>query len=983
MQAELIKEYQEHINELLDLIFWEPLVKPKAREVIPPKKMKFDSVFGKPFYYYVDSHNNQLGFKGYDMVWDFVNGFGKVCKDGKYNFVTLSGDELCDEWFDEAYDFENGIAVVKKNDKYFYIGKDGKRINNKVYETAGDFSRGYSVVLNSFMHRHHILRYNFVDKNGIEILDPWFSNREWRTSNFRAVNKNFTMILRHDGICIGHNYLCHTIEMHNYKVRKTHFGYKVSNNDEEFDMIYEPIMVYGSRYVLCYSNEKDLVYLFDRSTNKNKIISRIHEVEFDKHFIFDNLDNKVYFVYKDVLLDITEYYKKNLKKRESIEIYKDVDLESLEEFIAKKDKDKKKLLEQENEERTRILVEEKCKTLDSKYAWSLLKKESSKAESYYEGLLKIYCSYGYNFINTKDELICREWYEDAFDFCCGFARVKKDGKWLFINKDGVPINDEKYDRAWDFYNGFALVKKDGKYGYINSEGVLVNNEWHNGNIKFNANIFVDIGTFLRIGGQFKPFPVDRRGYFEYINGAYVDNLTKNAPIYKNKYAIAKSFHEGFAVVSDDGKKFYYIRRDGMPLNNEKYQEAWPFHNGYALVMKDGKYNFIDSDGNYLSTKWFNAASHFQTDDNNFAFVTLDKNDGGIYNYLNRDGDLAFKGSNRVLSSIEKINKNFVELFYDGKKKTELVSIKYLGNYKLVKSLNSTKYENPFTKDSFTVNGDPLAIYGNLVLFLTDKREICIYNRNDKTQRTLGKMENIEYDENNIVDLLHRKVYLVVNDQMVDITKYYKENLLCNRKPIKEKPVEKSYLELYGELKEIIKDLEKKYEESTQEVKFDDELMTRKEELYQQKEAYLKEYEEKNGRIDKEYVADIFNYENGYKVIKPRLLIDNKLRRIDLSIHSFKGAKIDGVDFSWTNVSFDPQTVYEKNLNGCDFTGVYFPVSTKFAGVKIHGCQFTCDDDASTLDIRIENFVYADYDENTTLNGESIEKLLEERKRQAK
>ena len=55
----------------------------------------------------------------------------------------------------------------------------------------------------------------------------------------------------------------------------------------------------------------------------------------------------------------------------------------------------------------------------------------------------------------------------------GLARVKKDGKWGYINTKGEQIIECKFDDAYCFSEGFAWVEKDGKWGYINTKGCSV------------------------------------------------------------------------------------------------------------------------------------------------------------------------------------------------------------------------------------------------------------------------------------------------------------------------------------------------------------------------------------------------------------------------------------------------------------------------------------------------------------------------------
>ena len=60
-------------------------------------------------------------------------------------------------------------------------------------------------------------------------------------------------------------------------------------------------------------------------------------------------------------------------------------------------------------------------------------------------------------------------FEDARDFSQGFAAVKLDGKWGFIDETGEYIVPPCYSDAREFSSGFAAVL-DRKWGYINKQG---------------------------------------------------------------------------------------------------------------------------------------------------------------------------------------------------------------------------------------------------------------------------------------------------------------------------------------------------------------------------------------------------------------------------------------------------------------------------------------------------------------------------------
>ena len=74
-------------------------------------------------------------------------------------------------------------------------------------------------------------------------------------------------------------------------------------------------------------------------------------------------------------------------------------------------------------------------------------------------------------------------------------------------------------------------------------------------------------------------------------------------------------------------------------------------------------------------------------------------------------------------------------------------------------------------------------------------------------------------------------------------------------------------------------------------------------------------------------------------------------------------------------------IYNKDLRGCDFTGIFIDPMTNFTGVDIRGAKFSCDEDDKTYDLFNYTFKNAIYDETTTYNGVPIIKYIEAEKKQ--
>ena len=58
-------------------------------------------------------------------------------------------------------------------------------------------------------------------------------------------------------------------------------------------------------------------------------------------------------------------------------------------------------------------------------------------------------------------------------FYGGFARVKLNEKWGFINKEGKEIIGCKYDNVKYFHEGLVGIKLNNKWGFIDRKGVEI------------------------------------------------------------------------------------------------------------------------------------------------------------------------------------------------------------------------------------------------------------------------------------------------------------------------------------------------------------------------------------------------------------------------------------------------------------------------------------------------------------------------------
>lgn len=149
------------------------------------------------------------------------------------------------------------------------------------------------------------------------------------------------------------------------------------------------------------------------------------------------------------------------------------------------------------------------------------------------------------------------------------ASVKKDGKWKFIDKLGNDISLNTYEVTHDFNCGRARVRKNGKWGFIDLEGIEV------------------IPCIYNEASNFE-FPLRK------------DSLVANSKYY-SRYIRAR--------VRKDGK-WKFIDESGNSLSIDTYEEAYGFHYGRARVRKNGKWGFIDYSGKEVIPCVYNKATDF-------------------------------------------------------------------------------------------------------------------------------------------------------------------------------------------------------------------------------------------------------------------------------------------------------------------------------------------------------------------------------------
>ena len=162
---------------------------------------------------------------------------------------------------------------------------------------------------------------------------------------------------------------------------------------------------------------------------------------------------------------------------------------------------------------------------------------------------------------------------DFVDNCvCGLAKVKKDGKIGYVNKQGVEIIKPQYEEGLTFNEGYAAVKINNKWQYLDSTGKLVTQALYDDAYNFNNGLAV----------------VVKNNLFGYIN-------VSGEVVIPIGFSNAHGFFEGMAAAANEKGNWGYIDMKGNWIIKPMYNFANNFENGVARVMKGEKLFYVDKD----------------------------------------------------------------------------------------------------------------------------------------------------------------------------------------------------------------------------------------------------------------------------------------------------------------------------------------------------------------------------------------------------
>lgn len=430
-------------------------------------------------------------------------------ENGHCGFVDLQGRKITQTKYDFARLFCEGLAVVGLNGKYGYIDKHGREIIPLKYDLAYSFSEGIAVIFLTG------IGCGYIDKQGKEITPLKYSYAD-------SFSEGLALVW--SGGKAGY------IDKQGNEVTPIKYDLEFSLND-------------GAKRVS----------LNKKSGLINKQGKEITPLKYDEIYFPEGigignvkLNNKYGYIDKQgkeitpLKYDTIDLFTEGLSAVSINSKYGYIDKQGREITSLKYDS-----ADRFSEGLAVVELNGKSGYID-KQGREIIPLKFDIADSFNEGMAAVmvqgFFGEKLGFIDKQSQVIFYKKYGGA-EYCAeGLWAVEKNGKYGFINKQGVEITSFKYDEADSFNEEeFAKVKLNDKYGLIDKQG----------------NEFTQI-----------------------------------------KYDTIGAFIEGFARVKLNNK-FGFIDKQGREITSIKFDEADSFNEGLASVKLNGKSGHIDKKGYFF------------------------------------------------------------------------------------------------------------------------------------------------------------------------------------------------------------------------------------------------------------------------------------------------------------------------------------------------------------------------------------------------
>ncbi len=189
----------------------------------------------------------------------------------------------------------------------------------------------------------------------------------------------------------------------------------------------------------------------------------------------------------------------------------------------------------------------------------------------------LYSKFG--FINKSGNVVVPIIYEKVYlGFDHGWALVKLEGKWGYIDTLGKTVLPFKHDEASLFREGLAAIQLKGKWGYMDKQGKTVIDCKYDNDAYFNNGL-----ACISFKGKW----------------GIIDQTGKEIIPFKFDRIAPGGFYQGMASFQS-GSKWGSINEKGEEVLPPVYDASFYFKNDKAEVLLNGRKFYIDKSGKEVS-----------------------------------------------------------------------------------------------------------------------------------------------------------------------------------------------------------------------------------------------------------------------------------------------------------------------------------------------------------------------------------------------
>lgn len=350
----------------------------------------------------------------------------------KWGYMNTAGELAINPQFESAGSFFEGLASVKLNGKYGYIDNTGNFVINAQWDYAGAFEDGLAIVGNG----KEDSKYGYIDKTGNYIVNPQFSYARDFSDGLAVVKSNDKYgYIGKDGKYAINPQFDYAIDFKN--------GMAAVLSDNKFGFIDK-----NGKYVI--NPQFDYV-------DYNMMGFYDPNFYYDMGVIPVRVDSKYGFIDFSGKIVITPQYDSIYPKAA------DIDLQ------PKTGKEGNYLMPVE--------LNEKWGFIDNT-GKTIINPQFDSVTYFHNGIAMVILDGKYGFINTDGKYTTNpilDYVEFSYHYKVGdLCPYSQDNKIGYVNPtDGGAYIQPQYDDGGKFINGFAIVKKNGKYGYINQQNETI------------------------------------------------------------------------------------------------------------------------------------------------------------------------------------------------------------------------------------------------------------------------------------------------------------------------------------------------------------------------------------------------------------------------------------------------------------------------------------------------------------------------------